>query len=227
MTSPKQSIMPGLPKHQFSEPRVGALWGEWLHALTCEPDAALAAADVYSRMTDVERDRWLNELERDVSCFSVPAVAVFAPLLAVEVNGPRRARMQEMMRLHTPFSVAREPLRALLGETSLCRCAVLVAPVYLDFFQVLACTFIPGERFLQVAHDPILRRAEAPVAGLCTHVELCKLAGVGGESLWLDETPVTSVVDELAVTIVAHERSGQVLPEALRSFSDWFSLRCD
>ncbi len=220
--------MPGLPKHQFSEPRVGDLWGEWLHALTCEPDAALAAAEIYARMSEGERDRWLNELERDVSSFSVPAVAVFAPLLAVEVNGSRRARLEHMMNAHAPFAPkSEEPFRALLGQAWNCRCAVLISPVYLEFVQVLACTFIPGERFVNVAHDPILRRLEAPVAGMCRHAELCKLAGVGADGLWLDETPVVAVVDELAATIVAHQRSGLVLPEALKSFSDWFSLRCD
>lgn len=220
--------MPSLPKHQFSEPRVGALWGEWLHALTCEPDAALAAAEIYSRMPDADRDRWLNELERDVSSFAVPAVAVFAPLLAVEVNEARRLRIQQLMKANTLAPTTRaEPLRALLGQTWSCRCAVLISPVYLDFVQVLACTFVPGERFITVAHDPIVRRAEAPVAGFCPQAELCKIAGVGTDRLWLDESPVAAVVDELAATIVAHQRGRHVLPEALRSFSDWFSLRCD
>lgn len=220
--------MPEPPKDPFSEPRVGALWGEWLHALTCEPDAALAAADVYSRMTEAERERWLNELERDVSSFSVPVEAVFAPLLAVEVNSSRRVRMQELMKAHAASpQLPRAPLRALVGHAWNYRCAVLISPVYLDFVQVLACTFLPGERFIQVVHDPILRRAEAPIAGFCRKPEVCSLAGVGGDGLWLDETPMTSVVDELAATIVAHERSGLMLPEALRSFSDWFSVRCD
>ena len=220
--------MPGLPKHQFSEPRVGALWGEWLHALTCEPDAALAAAEVYSRMTDGERDTWLSELEQDVSSFAVPAVAVFAPLLAVEVNGSRRVRIQEMMKTHPAYvPVQAEPLRALIGQVRGHRCAVLIAPVYLEFVQVLVCTFEPGVQFVNVAHDPIVRRAEAPVAGFCRNAELCKVAGLGVDGLWLDETPVASVVDELAATIVAHQRSGYALPEALRSYSDWFSLRCD
>jgi hypothetical protein len=220
--------MPGLPKHQFSEPRVGVLWGEWLHALTCEPDAALAAAEIYSRMSEAERDTWLSELERDVSSFSVPAVAVFAPLLAVEVNGARRARLQEMMKAHPASTVpSQQPLRALGGQAWHYHYALLISPVYLDFVQVLACTFVPGERFVHVAHDPIVRRSDAPVAGFCRHAELCKFAGVGGEGLWLDETPVSCVVDELAATIVAHERSGHVLPEALRSFSDWFSVRCE
>lgn len=219
--------MPGLPKHQFSEPRVSDLWGEWLHALTCEPDAALAAAEIYARMSEGERDRWLSELERDVSSFSVPAVAVFAPLLAVEVNSSRRARIQEMMKAQPFAQTSDEPFRALTGRVGSRSCAVLVSPVYLDFVQVLACTFLPGACFVSVAHDPILRRSEAPIAGRCRQAELCKLAGVGSEGLWLDETPVMTVVDELAATIVAHERSGLVLPEALRSVSDWFSLRCD
>lgn len=220
--------MPSLPKHQFSELRVGALWGEWLHALTCEPDAALAAAEIYSRMADSDKDRWLNELERDVSSFAVPAVAVFAPLLAVEVNEARRHRIAQLMKANTLAPVTHsEPLRALMGQTWSCRCAVLISPVYLDFVQVLACTFVPGQHFITLAHDPIVRRTEAPVAGYCHQAELCKIAGAGADGLWLDESPVAAVVDELAATIVAHQRGGYTLPEALRSFSDWFSLRCE
>jgi hypothetical protein len=40
----------------------------------------------------------------------------------------------------------------------------------------------------------------------------------------LDESPVKVVVDDLARTIMGHQRTGGTLPEALCSFADLFGL---
>lgn len=203
--------MPDLSKLLESDPRAAGAWSEWLQALTCEPDAALAAAEVYARLSEDERDLWLQTLERDVALLGVPPVAVFAPLLAVEANAARRttiARVLAQGRDEEP----RPPFRALAGSRGKERVAALVSPLYLDFAQVIACRYEVGERFVWVKQDPIVRTAQAPTAGVLV------------DGIRLEEVPVAAIVDELAATVVALQRKGESLPEELRWRSDWFSL---
>lgn len=203
--------MPDLSKLLESDPRAAGAWSEWLQALTCEPDAALAAAEVYARLSEDERDLWLQTLERDVALLGVPPVAVFAPLLAVEANTARRttiARVLAQGRDEEP----RPPFRALVGSRGKERVAVLVSPLYLDFAQVIACRYEVGERFIWVKQDPIVRTAQAPTVGVLV------------DGIRLEEVPVAAIVDELAATVVALQRKGESLPDELRWRSDWFSL---
>lgn len=206
--------MADLSKLLESDARAMGAWSEWLQALTSEPDAALAAAEVYSRLSESERDVWLQTLERDVATLGVPPVAVFAPLLAVEANTKRRtmiARILEGVRDND----AGKPTRALVAEYGRERVAVLVSHLYLDFVQVLACRYQVGERLVWVKQDPIVRSGQAPQSG---HL----LDGVR-----LEEVAVSSILDELAATVVALQRKGEQLPEELRWRSDWFSpSRC-
>jgi hypothetical protein len=67
-----------------------------------------------------------------------------------------------------------------------------------------------GTGFSWVRHEPILLRGSAPAGG-------DKLEGVV-----LEATPLRALVDDLAHTVLAHQRSGRELPEALRSFADLF-----
>jgi hypothetical protein len=199
-----------LSKLLESDARAAGAWGEWLQALTCEPDAALAAADVYGRLNDAERELWLQALERDVALVGVPPVAVFAPLLAVEANAARRETIARVLSQGRQEEL-RSPTRALAGINGKERIAVLVSPLYLDFAQLLACRYQLGERFLWVKQDPIVRTAQAPVAGAVV------------DGVRLEEVTVAAVVDELAATVVALQRKGKELPEELRWRSDWFS----
>ena len=88
--------------------------------------------------------------------------------------------------------------------------ATIVAPLYLDFVQVLACAYRPSEGFDWVKHDPIVERSRAPRAG-----------DVLGDAV-LEATPLRAAVDDLAITVVAHTRAGRPLPEALSVFADLF-----
>ncbi len=193
-----------------TDARAAGAWSEWLQALTCEPDAALAAAEVYGRLNDAEREQWLQALERDVALVGVPPVAVFAPLLAVEANAARRETIARVLSQGRQEEL-RSPTRALAGSNGRERVAVLVSPLYLDFAQLLACRYQLGERFLWVKQDPIVRTAQAPVAGAVV------------DGVRLEEVTVAAVVDELAATVVAVQRKGEELPEELRWRSDWFS----
>ncbi len=202
--------MPDLSKLLDTDPRAAGAWTEWLQALTSEPDAALAAAEVYARLTESERDVWLETLERDVALLGVPPVAVFAPLLAVEANTARRSAIARALAGGRDVE-PRTPTRALVGDHGRERVAVLVSPLYLDFVQVVACRYQTAERFVWVKQDPFVRTAQAPTGGVVV------------DGVKLSEVPVALVVDELAATVVALQRKGERLPDELRWRSDWFS----
>ena len=191
--------------------RVEAVWCEWLDALATDAEAALAAAMAYKALDDAARDRWLNVLEHDATRVNVPRIALYAPLLAVESDPERRARIAEGI---GPFDESVAPLaeaRALTGRASDgTRVATIVSPLYLEFVQVLACGYRVNEGFVWVRHDPIVQRMAAPSSG-------DEVVGVA-----LEASPLQAVVDELAHVVLAHSRSGRELPEALKILADLF-----
>src|SRR5580704_14634604 len=75
---------------------IGA-WRTWLAALATDAEAALAAAMTYSALGGEARDAWLDALDRDRGLVEVPLVALYAPLLAVEADELRRARIQHAL----------------------------------------------------------------------------------------------------------------------------------
>lgn len=193
------------------DPRVVEAWCVWLDALATDAEAALAAAIAYQGLEGVDRDQWLTVLEQDFARVNVPRIAVYAPLLAVESDPARRARIEAAM---GPADEQARPsglTRCLLGiAPDRTRVAAIVSPLYLDFVQVLACGYRPTEGFLWVKHDPIVSVADSPRSGAV-------LAEVR-----LEAAPVAAVVDELALTVLAHRRSGREIPDAVRIFADLF-----
>ncbi len=191
--------------------RVVDAWCAWLDALASDAEAALAAAMAYKALDDDGRDRWLDVLEQDSLRVSVPRIAVYAPLLSVESESARRRRIELAIGPDDETASPRGALRCLRGEMSgAMRVATIVSPLYLDFVQVLACSYSERTGFAWVKHDPIVDGAKAPCAGDV----------IGG--VRLEATPLKSVVDELAHAIIAHQREGHELPEALRIFADLF-----
>lgn len=193
-----------------SEARLVDAWREWLRALATDAEAALAAAIAYRELGGDARDDWLTALEQDADLISVPKFAVYAPLLAVESDPERRARIQRAvgpMDSATP-RVAAQAFQG-VSKTGV-RVAVLVTPLYLDFAQVLACAYRTDMGFDWVRHDPIVDRRRVPAHGECI------------EGIMLESTPLPQVIDDLAHAVLAHRRSGRDLPEALRVFADWF-----
>jgi hypothetical protein len=94
--------------------------------------------------------------------------------------------------------------------------AILVAPLYLDFVRVLACGYRPGVRFEWVRHDPIVEDKRAPQGSF-------QMFGTA-----VDPIPLKALVDDLALTVVAHGRGGDEVPEALTVFADLFGpAACD
>jgi len=204
----ERTPLPGMP---IKDERLVGAWCEWLGALATDAEAALAAAIAYRELTPAGRDYWLAVLEQDEARLDVPKIALYAPLLAVETDPARRERISTAM---GPIDVEATPRFAaysLSGVAADGTCvAVLVTPLYLDFAQVLACGYRVGSGFSWVRHEPILLRASAPAAG-------ARLEGVA-----LEATPLRALIDDLAHAVLAHQRSGRELPEALRSFADLF-----
>jgi len=190
--------------------RVRAAWRTWLSALASDAEAAMAAALAYESLPDEGRDAWLDALEADAPGLGVPTVALYAPLLAVESAPLRRARIESAISADAAERCPGTAARALRGVardgTHAC---LIVAPLYLDFVQVLACKYTPTGGFVHVRHEP-LRHAG----------EVGRIADVEGVSV--EPTPLRVVVEELAHAILADKREHRTTPAALASFAHLF-----
>ena len=195
--------------------RVRAAWRSWLAALATDADAAMAAALAYDSLPAEAREAWLEALETDARAIAVPLVAVYAPLLAVESDPARYARIQA--------AIAADPLsRTDPGESRALRgvgadgahVCVVVAPLYLEFVQVLTCRYTPSGGFVTVRHDPFRNRWDLP--------PMSEVDGVA-----IEETPLRVVIEELAHAILADRRDHRPTPTALTSFAHLFGPHLD
>jgi hypothetical protein len=195
-----------------NDERVQAAWRAWLSALASDPEAALAAALAYEALDDAGRDLWLDALDQDGPKLEVPSVAVYAPLLSVETEPARRARIRAAVGggKAGPRTTTERALRGLASNGD--RIVAVVLPLYLDFVHVLACRIRPSEGFVWVRRDPIVRDRDTP-------------REIDGTPL--EPTPLKPVVEELAHAVLAHRRSGRDLPEVLHVFVDLFQPRFD
>jgi hypothetical protein len=172
----------------------------------------MAAALAYESLPAEGRDAWLDVLEIDAASLSVPSMALYAPLLAVESDAGRRARMEAAITSDSRAGIfPAGQTRALRGVacdgTHAC---VIVAPLYLDFVQVLFCRYTPTGGFVAVKHDP-LRNAG----------DLEPMPEVDGVAV--EPTPLRVVVEELAHAILADKRGHRSTPSALASFAHLFA----
>jgi hypothetical protein len=192
--------------------RVRAAWRSWLSALATDAEAALAAALAYESLPCEGRDAWLDALEADAPQLGVPRVALYAPLLAVESDAARRGRIEAAIAADVVSGGAHGPeAHALHGVandgTHAC---IIVAPLYLDFVQILACRYTPAGGFLAVRHEPL------------RHVgDVAAFRDVDGVSV--EPTPLRVVVEELAHAILADKREKRTTPSALASFAHLFA----
>lgn len=215
-------------------PRSVRAWRAWLGALANDAEAAQAAALAYQQLDASGRDAWIDSLAQDAIEVGVPRIAVYAPLLAVELDSARRQRIQAALGPQESGAAPSQITRALVGvsRTDLVgihrgdigrydagrydagrndvRVAVLVAPLYMDFVQVLACGYRVAESFDWVRHDPIVSIGSVPRAGERV------------EGVIVEASPLKGVIDELALTIVAHQRAHGEVPPALRAFAHVF-----
>jgi hypothetical protein len=215
------------------DPRVRSAWRTWLSALAIDAEAAVAAALAYESLAPEGRDAWLDALVEDMDELArtgVPLVALYAPLLMVEVDPPRRARIEAAIAPGGDaalMAITQKPVRALCGEarTGEHVCA-LVSPLYLDFVALLVCRYRPDKGFLSarreaVRHvvDVLGHRLDPPRGDEASAPELtCTVDGVT-----VTEAPLRDVIEDLAHAIVADRREGRAPPEALRAFAHLFA----
>jgi hypothetical protein len=192
-------------------PRSVRAWRAWLGALANDAEAAQAAALAYEQLDASGRDAWIESLAQDAHGLGVPRIALYAPLLAVELDKARRQRIEYALGPYESGSAPSQTTRALVGTGAHdLKVAVLIAPLYMDFVQVMACGYRVGDAFDWVRHDPIVSTSSTVRAG-------DKVGDVVVEAC-----PLEWVVDELALTIVAHTRARRPLPPTLRAFAHVF-----
>jgi hypothetical protein len=205
-----------VPSSERVDPRILAAWRQWLAALATDAEAAIAAGDVYEDLTPEGRNAWLDALGEDGPNLSVPLVAIYAPLLSVESDPVRLARIETAIRDDFASVSKGCKARALRGIASDgARVAALVTPLYLSFVRVLWCRYLPDDGFAWVRHDPILRERDAPSDGALV------------EDVFLETTPLKPVIEELAHAILAQRRRGAKLPPSLHLFADLFDAHIE
>jgi len=199
-------------KGEEVEAHVQSAWRSWLSALATDAEAAMAAALAYESLPAEGRDAWLDALEIDAPTLGVPAVALYAPLLAVESDEDRRARIELSLAASGDQGRPSQPEpRALLGVTKDGTHACIIAmPLYLDFVEILSCRYTPSGGFVTATHDP-LRHAG----------DLAALAHIDGVTA--EPTPLRVVVEELAHAILADKRGQRQTPPALATFAHLFA----
>jgi hypothetical protein len=199
-----------------ADPRFHAAWHEWLRALATDADAALAAAHVYRDLDVDARDALLTALTEDSRALPVPKVAIYAPLLAVESDPGRRARIELAIGSDVGADPNRRRVRALRGiAADGARVLALVSPLYLRFVDVLFCRYTADDGFVWVRHDSLLDERDAPADG----------ADVDGVAV--EATPLNPVIEELAHAVLAQRRHGRELPPALHLFAHLFDAHVD
>ncbi len=189
------------------DPRAHAAWRTWLAALAKDADAVTAAALAYESLGSEGRDAWLDALDQDAADVDVPKIALYAPLLGVEEDEDRRARI-----VLNVVGAARKstPPRALVGTRDADRVCLIVTPLYLDFVEILFCRYDPDVGIREAWHKWLAHKTE--VATYSAEI------GVA-----MKEGPLPQVVEELAHAVVADKRAGRTAPPSLLRYIDLFA----
>jgi hypothetical protein len=189
------------------DPRTHAAWRTWLAALARDAAAATAAALAYESLGSEGRDAWLDALDADAPDVGVPKIALYAPLLGVEQDEARRARIVKNVEGAARRST---PPRALLASKNGDRVCLVLSPLYLEFVELLLCRYHPDEGIREARHEWLAHTAEVDRCA----VEL---------GVTLSEVPLPQVVEELAHAVVADRRAGRDAPPALLRYIDLFA----
>ncbi len=190
---------------------IRSAWRSWLTALATDAEAAIAAALTYESLPGEARDAWLDAIGAEASTLRVPVVAVYAPLLGVEADPGRLARMRAAVTAD-PASVGvveAEPLAWMGVADGGVHACIVASSIYLDYVRVLTCRYTPRGGFVSAAYDPLRHLA---------HVFSMRDV----EGVLVEPTPLAVVVDELAHAVLADRRQNRASPPALHSFVDLF-----
>jgi hypothetical protein len=189
------------------DPRAHAAWRTWLAALAHDADAATAAALAYQSLNDEGRDAWLDALDTDGPQVEVPKIALYAPLLGVEQDETRRARIAKNVAGAAKRST---PPRAIMGSVDHDRVCLIVSPLYLDFVELLFCRFHPDRGIREARHEWLAHKKLV--------LSVAQEIGVT-----MTDAPLPDVVEELAHAVVADRRAGRATPPALAHYIDLFA----
>jgi hypothetical protein len=189
------------------DPRAHAAWRTWLAALAKDADAVTAAALAYESLGPDGREAWLDALDTDAADVGVPKIALYAPLLGVEEDDERRARI-----VLNVVGAARKstPPRALLGMRGADRVCLIITPLYLDFVEILFCRYDPDVGIREAWHKWLAHTADVATSA----------AEVGAT---MKEGVLPEVVEELAHAVVADRRAGRTAPPSLVRYIDLFA----
>jgi hypothetical protein len=189
------------------DPRAHSAWRTWLAALAKDADAVTAAALAYESLGPEGRDAWLDALDVDAPLVDVPKIALYAPLLGVEEDDVRRARI-----VMNVVGAARKstPPRALVGSVGPDRVCLIVTPLYLDFVEVLFCRYDPDVGIREAWHKWLLHSSD--LANVAAEVSVAMKPGILAE-----------VVEELAHAVVADRRHGRAAAPSLVRYIDLFA----
>jgi hypothetical protein len=204
------------------DPRMRSAWRTWLSALATDAEAAMAAALAYESLPPEGRDAWLEALDADAPELHVPLVALYAPLLAVEMDDERRLRIASTLRAK---SVKMEPpgrVRAFhgVGPSGEHVCVVL-SPLYLSFVELLVCRYDPDGGVVSARRDPVRHVLDVLGGGASEPGQPqrvpCVVDGVA-----VAEVPLAHVIEGLAHAVVADRRLGRQAPEVLATYAHLF-----
>jgi len=210
--APPSAREPSVPDAcAIEDVRVRSAWRSWLSALATDAEAAIAAAFAYESLQPEGRDAWLDALESDAVTLPVPAMALYAPLLAVESDDARRRRIEVAIASDPhPCAIPSGEVRALRGVArDGVHACIVVEPLYLAFVRVLSCRYTPAGGFVAVKHDPLRNEDDLEPMG--------ELDGVA-----VEPTPLHVVVEELAHAILADKRERRTTPAAVAAFAHLF-----
>jgi hypothetical protein len=213
----------------FGATRTRRAFRAWLSSLAHDSEAAVAAALAYESMDDGARDAFLDALAEDCAVLEVPAVALYAPLLSVELDAVRRQRIAARLGDHAAALRTESDVTVLRAALPGGRVAyALVSPLYLDFVSLVLCEVEPGRGFVRAVRDPIRKRHQCMPSVLSAWVEPATSAkrgeATGCPAQW-EEIPLRLGVEDLAHAIVAHVRERGRPPPALASLAHLFG--CD
>jgi hypothetical protein len=187
-------------------------------ALASDPEAATAAAMAYESLAPDGRDAWLDAIEAESPGLDVPALALYAPLLGVEPDDGRRARMQAALDAAPITPPPPRTIRALQGVFASGEVvAAIVIPLYLDFVELLVCRYQPDVGVTAARRGPLLRASD-----VWGKDPLREIDGTA-----LSEAPFAQVVEDLAHALVADLREGRPPPEPLRTYDFLFTVALD
>ncbi|MBX3233631.1 MAG: hypothetical protein KIT84_21025 [Labilithrix sp.] len=188
------------------DPRAHQAWRTWLAALAKDADAVTAAALAYESLDADGRSAWLDALDHDAPDVEVPKIALYAPLLGVEEDDERRARI-----VLNVVGAARKstPPRAWVGRRGEDRVCLVVTPLYLDFVEILCCRYDPDVGVRDAWHKWLAHTSDVAKHG----------AEVGAQ----EEALLPEVVEELAHAVVADRRAGRNAPPSLVRYMDLFA----